>query len=276
MLFSNACLRYPYAYGARYVLHGAVSRDEGRTWQGFREIARDPHRDEPPIFQSDYGVSYAFPTLTADGQVLFSAWVEQGNIRRFRLVDPAWLLETHQQSDFSQGLEEWSIFGSRGVEVQPDPEQNETKVLALRKAEPDWPAGAVWNFPVGSQGRLRFQMKLRSDFGGAVLGLTDHFSVPWDLEDTFYNVFNLFIAPSGELIPGVKLAPDRWYDMEFNWDTNGRKCSVLLDGKPAGTIEDNRRSSGLNYLRLRSTSEQTDGGLVIRRVSADVSKSWQQ
>jgi hypothetical protein len=276
MLFSNACLRYPYAYGARYVLHGAISRDEGRTWQGFREVVRDPHRDEPPTFQSDYGVSYVFPTLTADGLVLFSAWVEQGNIRRFRLVDPAWLLETRQESDFSQGFEEWSIFGSRGVEVQPDPEKNEAKVLALRKADPDWPAGAVWNFPVGSRGRLRLQLKLRSGFGGALLGLTDHFSVPWDLEDTFYNVFNLSIAPSGELLPGVKLAPERWYEMEFNWDTNGRKCSVLLDGKPAGTIEDNRRSSGMNYLRLRSTSERTDGGLVIRRVSADVSGSWQQ
>jgi hypothetical protein len=64
--------------------------------------------------------------------------------------------------------------------------------------------------------------------------------------------------------------------MEFNWDTNGRKCTLLLDGKPAGMIEDNHRSSGLNYLRLRSTAEQTDGGLVIRGVSADVSESWRQ
>ena len=225
MLFSNACLRYPYAYGARYVLHGAISRDEGRTWQGFREVARDPHRNEPPTFQSDYGVSYVFPTLTADGRVLFSAWVEQGNLRRFRLVDPAWLLETRQESDFSQGLEEWSIFGSKGSRFSLIPRRTSATVLALRKADPDWPAGAVWNFPVGSRGRLRLQLKLRTGFAGAVLGLTDHFSVPWDLEDTFYNVFNLSIAPSGELLPKVKLAPERWYEMEFNWDTNRRQCA---------------------------------------------------
>jgi hypothetical protein len=47
LLLSNACLRYPYAYGARYVLHGAISNDEGRTWRGFRELLRDPHRNEP-------------------------------------------------------------------------------------------------------------------------------------------------------------------------------------------------------------------------------------
>ena len=274
MLFSNASLRYPYAYGARYVLHGAISRDEGRTWQGFREIARDPHRDEPPTFRSDYGVGDTFPTLTVAGHVLFSNWVEQGNIRRFRLVDPAWLLETHHESDFSNGLEEWSFFGSKGVEVQPDSAKSGGKALALRRADPQWPAGAVWNFPIGSRGSLRLQLKLRSGFGGVLLGLTDHFSTPWDMEDGFYNVFNLPITSSGELLPRVKLVSERWYQLELTWDTQHRQCRVLLDEKPVGTIADNRRSEGVNYLRLRSTSEQADGGLQIRALSADVSASW--
>lgn len=276
LLFSNAALRYPYAYGARYVLHGAISRDEGGTWQGFREVARDPHQNEPPTMRSDYGVSYTFPTLTADGQVLFSNWVEQGNIRRFRLFDPAWLLETRQSSDFSDGLEEWSSFGSKGVDVQMDPDKNGSKLLALRKADPKWPAGVVWNFPIGAQGRLRFQLKLRSRFGGVLLGLTDHFSTPWDEEDEFHNVFNLPIAASGQLLPKVKLAPDRWYQVELAWNTKSRQCRVLLDGKLAGIIQDDRRSNGLNYLRLRSTSKQSDGGLLLRSVSADVSESWRQ
>jgi len=277
MLFSNASLRYPYAYGARYVLHGAISRDEGRTWQGFREIARDPHRNEPPTFLMDYGVAYSFPTLTADGHVLFSNWVEQGNIRRFRLVDPAWLLETRQESDFSDGLEEWSVFGSKGVELQPDSEKSGAKLLALRKADPEWPAGAVWNFPSGAQGSLRLELKLRSGFGGVLLGLTDHFSTPWDLEDELCNVFNLPIASTGELLPKVKLAPERWYQLQLACDTNRGECRVLLDRKPVGTIPDNRSSSqGINYLRLRSTSEQADAGLQIRAVSADVSASWRR
>ena len=40
---------------------------------------------------------------------------------RFRLLDPAWLLQTRQECDFSNGLEDWSTFGSKGVEIIPDP-----------------------------------------------------------------------------------------------------------------------------------------------------------
>ena len=134
----------------------------------------------------------------------------------------------------------------------------------------------MWNFPIGSQGSLRLDLKLRSGFGRVLLGLTDHFSIPWDLEDEFYNVFNLRITPSGELLPKVRLVPERWCQLELVWDTNRRYCRVLLDGKPIGTIQDNRRTSGVNYLRLRSTSEQADGGLQIRAVSADVSASWRR
>jgi hypothetical protein len=276
LLFSNACLRYPYAYGGRFVLHGAVSRDEGRTWQGFREVAHDPHRDQPPTLRSDYGVAYTFPTLTADGHILFSNWVEQGNVRRFRLLDPAWLLQTHQECDFSNGLEDWSVFGSKGVEMIPDPDQRKAKVLALRKADVRWPAGAVWNFPVGARGRLRLQLLPRPGFGGVLLGLTDHFSVPWDQEDEFHNVFNLPIASSGELLPGARLTAGRWHQLELAWDTKRRQCRVLLDDKLVGTLEDQRKGNGLNYLRLRSTSAQVDNGLLLRAVSADVSESWQK
>ena len=52
------------------VLHAAVSNDEGRTWRGYREIARDPARNEPPPPNGDHGVSYPFASLTADGRVI--------------------------------------------------------------------------------------------------------------------------------------------------------------------------------------------------------------
>ncbi|MEX0643521.1 MAG: sialidase family protein [Pirellulales bacterium] len=273
LLLSNACRRYPYAYGARYVLHGAISRDDGRTWHGFREIARDPHRNKPPSMLEDYGISYSFPTQTVDGKVLLSNWVEQGSVRHFRLFNPEWLLETKQDSDFSEGLEDWSVFGSKGVELRPDTENVAVKVLALRKAEAYWPAAAVWNFPMGSKGLLRLNLKLNEDFGGVAIGLTDHFSVPWDLEAEFHNAFNLPIAASGELLPGAKLGLAQWHDLDLAWDTEIGECEVYLDGRQVGTIKDNRRTSGVNYVRFRSTSAQPDGGLVIRSVTAEVSAS---
>jgi hypothetical protein len=270
-LFSNPCLRYPYAYGARYVLHGAISKDEGQTWQGFREVARDPARNDPPDLHGDYGVSYTYPTLTADGQVLFSNWVEQGSVRRFRLLDPAWLLETTHAWDGGKDLEEWLIFGSRGVELQSDPGQSDGRVLAIRKADREWPAGAVWNFPVGAQGRLSVELKLQPQFGGLLIGLTDHASPPWDMEDEFCNVFNLPISAAGALLSDSRLTPERWHKLELAWDTNARECRVSIDGKSAASVQDNRRSPGVFYLRLRSTATDPDGGLLVRAVRADVS-----
>lgn len=274
LLFSNACLRYPYAYGARNVLHVAISEDEGRTWRGFREVTRDPLRNEPPSRHADYGLSYTFPTLTTNGNVLFSNWVESGRNRTFRLLDPAWIYETRQSTDFSSGIDDWSVFGSKGVELQPRPDQADANLLALRKVDKVWPAAAVWNFPVGSKGRLNMQLMLRPGFGGTLVGLTDHFSVPWDLEDRFYNVFNFLIPANGRIFSSFKLASGRWYEITFDWDTNRRQCRVSVDGREVGVLQDIRTSFGANYLRLRSVSEEPDAGLLIRNVNVDVSASW--
>jgi len=274
LLFLNACLRYPYGYGGRSVLHVAISRDEGQTWRGYREVARDPTRNEPESLRGDYGVGYTFPTLTADGQVLFSNWVEEGTVRSFRLLDPAWVYETRQTADFSKGIDDWSVFGSKGVELEPDPDHSGAKVLGIRKAESDWPAGAVWNFPAGSKGRLNLQLRMLPGFKGTLVGLTDHFSVPWDMEDQFFNLFNLPISRDGRIFPHLKLETGRWYQITLDWDANFGQCRVLVDGKPAGMVQENRRSAGINYLRLRSVAAEPDGGLQIRAVNADVSASW--
>jgi len=274
LLFSNACLRYAYGYGARYVLHVAISRDEGKTWRGFREVARDPERNHTIKLDGDYGLAYTFPTLTTDGHVLFSNWVEEGAIRNFRLMDPSWIYETRQNTDFSKGIDDWSVFGSKGVELQADPVNTAAKVLRIRKAELDWPAGAVWNFPIGSKGQLQLKIRLRPGFGGANLGLTDHFSVPWDVEDQFFDVFNIALPASGQVLPNVKLEPGRWYELTFAWDTEARRCRISVDGKFAGLVQDDRWAEGINYLRLRSLSVKPDAGLEIGSVRADVSASW--
>ena len=49
---------------------------------------------------------------------------------------------------------------------------------------------------------------------------------------------------------------------------------MRVDGRLAGAIQDNRRSIGINYLRLHSTSDEPDKGLLVRFVGVDVSASW--
>ncbi|MBM3235430.1 exo-alpha-sialidase [Candidatus Poribacteria bacterium] len=305
VLLWNNCLRFPYAYGGRHVLHAAISEDEGRTWRGVREVARDPLRDEPPPPTGDHGTAYPFPTLAKEGKVIFTTG--QGPGRNFCvLLGPDWLYETHQKDDFSAGIENWSIFGTKGVEVVPHPEKENAQVMRIRKTTADWPAAAVWNFPSGVKGRLRLRLLLnpspfdkggKGDFNGALVGITDHFSVPFDQEDIFYNLFNLqighFLAlprqqggSSGQIAEGIKLTTGHWYTIELNWDCIKRKCTVSLDGRQVLVLPQLRDTDGACYLRLRSTSEQTDdagflveyveGSLVSKLLNSDLSiMPWQ-
>lgn len=191
----NCSQRFPYAYGGRHVLHGAITDDDGKTWRGFREISRDPRRSEPPPPRGDHGTTYPIPTTVNNNIVITTDGLAAP---RYELwLDPKWFYETTQREDFSHGLEEWSAFGVKGVDIVPDPLKAGAQALQIRKPSPDWPSAAVWNFPGGAAGHMRFQLLLKTGFSGGLIGLTDHFSVPFDTEDRFHNLFNLELSRSG-------------------------------------------------------------------------------
>jgi hypothetical protein len=96
-------------YTTRDALHAAVSRDDGKTWRGFREVHRDPYRNEPPPKRGDRGTAYPFSTVTGDGKVLLATGQGRGRTALLR-IDPDWLEATHHEDDFSGGLDGWSVF----------------------------------------------------------------------------------------------------------------------------------------------------------------------
>jgi hypothetical protein len=108
------------------------------------------------------------------------------------------------------------------------------------------------------------------------LGLTDHFSVPFDTEAQIYNLFHLQISPNGALPGGKHLEPGRWHQLEFEWNTSSSQCRVKLDGRQVEVIPLTRMSKwGVSYLRLRSTAaDSDDAGLLVESVEADTSLSW--
>ncbi len=270
MLFWNSCLRFPYAYGGRHVLHAALSDDEGRTWRGCREVARDPYRDQPPPPSGDHGPSYPYPAVSRDGSVFFTTGVATGSGRSVVRLDPRWLDDTAQSTDFSSGLDDWSIFGTRGVERISDLDRANARILSIRRTSLDWPATAVWNFPARNRGTLNLRLRLRRGFAGVRVALTDHFSVPFDAEDVYNNVFQLEIGPEGDL-RGATLLPERRYDLALQWDLDKRECRVRLDGAEVTMLPLRRESIALNYLRLASTAEETDdGGFLVQSVSVNV------
>ncbi|NUN95091.1 MAG: exo-alpha-sialidase [Candidatus Omnitrophica bacterium] len=268
VLFWNNSLRFPYAYGGRQVLHAAISEDEGRTWRGCREVARDPLRHEPPPPSGDHGTAYPFPTALRNGKVIYTTG--QGTSARIlcRLLDPDWLLETEQRADFSVGLDDWSVFGTRGVELIDTQDGN--KALRIRKVEPGWPAAAVWNFPSGPKGTLTVRLHLEPGNRGYVVGLTDHYSVPFDEEDLFHNLFSLDLT-SGISDGKPLLAEGKAYELRLSWDLNRRECRAELDGVLISTLLLRRESGGVSYVRFRSVlnlDEREEGGLVIESVEA--------
>jgi hypothetical protein len=271
VLFWNNCQRFPYAYGGRHVLHAAVSEDDGATWRGYREVARDPRRTSPPPARGDFGTAYPFPSVVNDGKVIYCTGQGEGRILLMRL-DPEWLLETHAESCFAPDEEDdWQTFGTRGVEYDAIEGEREARTLSIRKPDREWPAAAVWNFPAGRRGSLKLRIMLRQGCEGARLTLTDHFSVPFDLEAHIHAVFNLEVGPEGALPGKGNVTTGEWHELALDWSADAYRCRVLVDGKRVTTVPRMRQTPGVCYLRLNSPAKETDPeGFAVRSVEVDV------
>lgn len=262
--------------GDRAVLNAAISADDGKTWQGYREIAR---------VNVSSVLAYPYMTELSDGTVLVWVWAG-GQMRR---LDPNWLTAAAMTDDFSRGLAEWSVAAAEGVSIADHPDKSGRKVLLLGKTNPQVAAAAVRNFPFGVRGRLTLALCTQPGFNGTRICLTDFYSLP-PIERK--GRFGVHIAPDGRLfttggdgedVPseGV-ITPGKWVDLTFVWDCTRKQCTLLLDGKRVAEIwqllapdlaeyppnmADGQKAPearGLCYLRLWSNAEGTDdAGLMV-------------
>ena len=243
VLVWNQCLRHPYAYGGRQVLHAAISSDEGRTWRGYREVARDPHRNDPPPTSGDHGTAYPFPVATKDNAVIIASGQGEGRSILVR-VDPGYLTATESHADFAAGIDDWSVFGTKGAELVPHPDRADAKALRIRRIDSTFTAGAVWNFPAGNAGTVRMRMKVEAGNEGLLVGLTDHFSPPFDPEDMLEAVYTTRLGSGGVPLSPGPLA----------------RCRPRLEQRPerlrgeGGRKENRHRASSSPHLRGELTS----------------------
>jgi hypothetical protein len=115
------------------------------------------------------------------------------------------------------------------------------------------------------------RLMLEPGFGGASIQLTDHFSVPFDLEDRFFSPYELVIGADGALADGKRIAPGKWTDLELRWDGAKRSAGVFVNGEPVSTLTSKREGAPLSYLRIRPISNSVDkGGLLIDDVQVEV------
>jgi hypothetical protein len=249
-----------YAYN-RQLLVAALTADEGRTWQGYREVARLPENGT---------LAYPYVTETGDGRVLM-AMLQGARMVRF---DPDFLMRTAFREDFSPGLGRWSQLGTDGAEAVPDPDGGGGRVLRLRKPQADVPAGVCLNFPFGVAGELAMEVRIEPGFQGASLALSDHYDMPGLPKDGAYALQitsggRVEVRQSdGSLAPTEAVLPaGTWHELRLTWDCAASSALLSLDGKQAATMPRLANQLGVCYLRLRSTAEKTDeAGLSVRRV----------
>jgi hypothetical protein len=269
-------------YGGRDALHAAISSDDGASWRGFREIYRDPTRDESPPKRGDRGTAYANAVEIDAGKVLVATG--QGPARRMLIVDPDWLLETRHSDDFSAGLQAWSVFKSFGPAIRwwrdrttgaglvTHPDTPHRQVLHLGRAAGEEPDGAVWNFPAGQNVTVTLRTRLEPNFGGATIALVDRFFEPTDRRAVDLAIASCTITPNGQIGDGPVLSADGWHEIRLACRVKQRDARLLLDGALSHPLAINEPSPvGVSYLWISSDAQTSDtGGLLVERVSAEV------
>ncbi len=270
-------------YGGRDAIHAAISDDFGKTWRGFREIHRDPLRNETPPKTGDRGTAYANSPVWYGGKILLITGMGE-NRRHIVSIDPDWLTARHHESDFSKGLDEWTVFkhfgpASRswrdrvaGPRLISHPSSKGMQVLHIRRPDEKDPDGAVWNFPNGLSGKLALRIMLNKGFRGGTISLTDRFFNPSDDHGDRLAMFCLPIAREGQKATGLTISAGQWHLIELLWNIKDKTCVVKVDGKQGTALKQaNETLNGISYLRLRSTADEIDtAGFFVESVVADI------
>jgi len=283
----------------REVLHMAISKDDGNTWQGFRELMLDRLRDSLFVnHPGDKGLNESKVVETPEGNILVACGQAPGH-RSFVLVNPDWITEPERFDTFKNGIEQWSrqkiikrpaIYKRHyhynydrkpGAVLVEHPDKPEQQVLHLRRladttvySQRD---GAVWNFTAGHTGSFKTRIRLNEGFKGASIVLNDRWFQPIDNQGIETAMYVLEIPSSGRISSEVVLEKDQWYDLNLVWsgtdDFESDTCLIYINDELTSTnlMLNNKSAHGISYARFRSGTRVEDTkGMYIEMVHAKV------
>lgn len=256
-------------YGGRDALHIAASDDDGKSWRGFREIYLDHRRNDNPAATGDRGTAYPLAAYTSDNRIVVLAGQGSGG-RNPILIDPIWIFENTAKTNFSDGLDECSVYKHHGpakawwraravgCELVQNPTELNKKCLKLRKPDELPPDGAVWNFPNAWSGSLSTRIYLKPECQGGSISLNDRMFDPSNDDGERLAVFQLVWGEDHQL-GKLQLESDRWYDVRIQWDLTRDHADLFIDDQLVATLPLlNRTLNGVSYLRFRSLAKTTD------------------
>jgi hypothetical protein len=272
----------------RQVLSAAVSEDDGKTWFGYREIAR--------INERVRAVSYPFLTPATEDSFFCLTAGEKIH------VPIAWLKRRRLVERFESGLRQWMTLGCQGVDLVPHPDRPNQRVLRIRKPKADIPSGGSFNFPFATRGRLTMRVNLRPEDRRqnrqhCYFCLTDFFSLPrlpafvpggvpggWG---TFPEGgrFKFRIGPDGGLSiatarglfqdefrpTSCRLTLNKWHVITLEWDCSAGECRLLLDDEEVAVVNQLSPAPGICYLRTWMSAQAPEfAGLWIESLEMHV------
>lgn len=243
-----------YAMGGREVLTAALSRNEGITWLGFREVLHETAGEA----RGDRGTAYASAVETTDGKIAVVSGQGHGK-RAIVLFDPRWLEERAVADAFAAGPVGWTHYGSG--ELQVIGRGSEAGVAILPR---EGRGGGLWNFPMANSGQLQFRIQAPQTVRAVTISLNDHFNRLDDFKARDHVVAAIPL-PDASLKNGT--------NVRLMWrDAVGQGAvTVEFDGKVLGTFPLNRAAvQGLNYLRVEFHGESNADAVVISSLSAEV------
>jgi|LauGreDrversion4_2_1035121.scaffolds.fasta_scaffold17353_5 hypothetical protein len=218
ILLWNSNQRYDdkrsYAAGGREVLHAAISKDDGKSWEGFREIMTTKNSKTPAV-RGDRGTAYPSAVELPNGNLLMVSG--QGDDASLVMFNPKWLEEKKQEDQFVN-LDLWTLHGNN-------------------------PREAVWNFPMMVKGSLELKLTANCDLS---LALTDHFSVASDTLAAASSPIHLTINQSSLDGKESKIL--------IKWNLHKKAFHAYLNGEAIDAFSSSveKTKFGFNYLRISS------------------------
>ena len=269
----------------RDVTHVAISEDDGKTWIGFRELYLTPKRNDTEYAGGgmDRSTHQAQMVEVAPGKVLASIGQHE-TFRSMVIFDVDWLYETERFNDFSDGLEQWTVFNYikgikghcsynriAGCELLPHPQKEGKQVLQV-KYQSDASLvsdtrGAVWNFPCMKQGTFKTSIRIPQGSEDVYLVLNDRWMNP---SDTVARHECMYEVKLDRKQLGIR--DDQWHEVKISWDLQKKNtsASIQVDGKKRNLRIHLKRPTlhGISYAHFMACPAKENPGIYVEWVKA--------
>ena len=277
--------------------HAAISKDDGKTWTGFREMVIN-HIRHSADFRSNGGPEcsrdksvHQFEILELPYNKILVAYGQHYVCRRIIIFDIDWLYETKRTENFTHGLANISAQsyvksisgGFKGqpnnateyaghcaynritsVLLVPNPYEKDKEALSIRTNDDDRLlnnlGGATWNFPIAKKGRVTITARIGGK--GLRVSLFDHWFNPTDNTAEYFADYSVVLRPDMHTENGMEK-----FIIEFDCE---KETATLSCGEYLNISHrlNNAHPNGICYLHLQTAAGigESDpvGSLVAR------------